>query len=105
MATTSIPSNCAAVTNTLLIESGRFGPGIFARAARKRPIIRLMSGTRGAWMDGMGLSIAAVTFERSLPHTSGGVWANVALSDGDAINACLPPVDTAGFGATTRTLQ
>src|SRR6266478_5109807 len=105
MATTAIPANCAAVTNALLIESGRFGPGIYSRAARKRPIIRLMSGTRGAWLDGMGLSIAAVTFERSQPDTFGGVWANVALSDGDSVNACLPPVDTAGFGQTTRTYQ
>lgn len=105
MATTSIPSNCAAVENALLIESGRLGPGIFARAARKRPIIRLQSKTRGAWMDGMGLSINAVTFERMLPDTYGGVWANVALSDGDSVNACLPPTDTAGFGSTTRSYQ
>lgn len=105
MATTSIPSTCAAVTNALLIESGRLGPGIFQRAARMRPIIRLQGKTRGAWMDGMGLSIGAVTFERMLPDTYAGVWANVALSDGDAINACLPPTDTAQFGATTRTYQ
>src|SRR6266478_1791562 len=89
MATTAIPANCAAVTNALLIESGRFGPGIYSRAARKRPIIRLMSGTRGAWLDGMGLSIGAVTFERSQPDTFGGVWANVALSDGDSVKANL----------------
>src|SRR6266404_6599537 len=102
MATTTIPANCAAVTNALLIESGRLGPGIFSRAARRRPIIRLMSKTRGAWMNGMGLSIGAVTFERSLPDTYGGVWSNVALSNGDDVNACLPPTDTAGFGSTVR---
>lgn len=105
MSTTSIPSTCAAVTNALLLESGRLGTPIFARAARKRPIIRLMAGTRGAWQDGMGVSVGAVTFERSLPDTYGGVWANIALSDGDTVNACLPPADTASFGQTTRTFQ
>lgn len=105
MATTTIPQNCAAVTNALLIESGRFGPGIFMRAARRRPIIRLQGRTRGAWIDGMGLAINAVTFERMLPDTYGGVWANVALSNGDDVNACLPPADTAQFGATSRQYQ
>jgi hypothetical protein len=104
-ATTSIPATCAAVTNSLLIESGRYGPQIFPRAARTRPIIRLKNRTRGAYQNGMGLSIGAVTFERSLPDTLDGVWANVALSDGDTNNACLPPTDTAGFGQTTRTYQ
>jgi hypothetical protein len=104
-ATTSIPSTCQAVTNSLLIESGRYGPQIFARAARTRPIIRLQQRGRGAYSNGMGLSIGAVTFERSLPDTLDGVWANVALSDGDTNNACLPPADTAGFGQTARTYQ
>ena len=103
MATPAIPANCAAVTNALLAESGRFGPGIFRRAARKRPIIRLMSKTRGAWLDGMGVTIAAVTFERMQPDTNAGLWANIAPSDGDSVNACLPPTDTAVFGQTTRT--
>lgn len=105
MATTAIPANCAAVENALLIESGRLGPGIFARAARMRPIIRLQGRTRGAWADGMGLAVNAVTFERMLPDTYAGVWENVALSDGDSINACLPPTDTVGFGSTTRQYQ
>jgi hypothetical protein len=56
-------------------------------------------------MDGMGLAIGAVTFERMMPDTYAGVWANVALSDGADINACLPPVDTAEFGATVRNYQ
>jgi hypothetical protein len=92
-----------AVTNSLLLESGRFGPGIFARAARRRPIIRLQSRTRGAWANGMGVTVGAVTFERMLPTTYGGVWANIALSDGDTVNACLPPRDTVTFGQTNRT--
>lgn len=105
MATTPIPSNCAAVTNSLIQESGRFGPGIYRRAARKRPIIRLMSKTRGAWMNGMGTSINAITFERSLPNTYAGVWANTGVSDGDSANACLPPTDSASFGQTARPFQ
>ena len=103
MATTPIPANCTAVTNALLAESGRFGPGIFQRAARKRPIVRLMSKTRGAWADGMGVTVAAVTFERMQPNTYAGVWSNIAPSDGDSVNACLPPTDSAQFGQTTRT--
>lgn len=105
MATTAIPANCEAVTNSLLIESGRLGKPIFARAARSRPIIRLQGSTRGAWQNGMGLSIGAVTFERMIPDTPAGVWANIALSDGDSVNACLPPTDTVEFGETTRTYQ
>lgn len=101
----AIPANCAAVTNALLLESGRYGPGIFARAARKRPIIRLQSKTRGAWMNGMGTTIGAVTFERSLPNTFGGLWANTGLSDGNSVNSCLPPTDQASFGQTVRTFQ
>lgn len=99
---TATPANCQAVTNALLIESGRYGPGILGRAARTRPIIRLMQRGRGAWQNGMGVSIGAVTFERSLPDTLDGVWADIALSDGADVNACLPPADTAGFGQTTR---
>lgn len=103
MATTAIPANCFAVTNSLLMESGRFGPGIFARAARRRPIIRLMARNRGAWANGMGVTVGALTFERMLPDTYGGVWAAIAVSDGDSVNACLPPVDTVDFGQTSRT--
>lgn len=99
---TTIPTTCAAVTNALLIESGRYGPQIFGRAARTRPIIRLMQRARGSWQNGMGVSVGAVTFERSLPDTLDGVWADIALSDGADVNACLPPADTAGFGQTSR---
>lgn len=102
-ATTSIPTTCAAVTNALLQESGRYGPGILGRAARTRPIIRLVKANAGAWENGIGITIGAVTFERSLPDTLDGVWANVAASDGDSVNACLPPADTVGFGQTSRT--
>lgn len=100
---TAIPTNCAAVTNALLVESGRYGPGILGRAARTRPIIRLKKAEAGAWMNGMGVTIGAVTFERSLPDTLDGVWANIAQSDGADANACLPPADTVGFGQTART--
>jgi len=98
----AMPANCFAVTNSLLVESGRFGPGIFARAARIRPIIRLQQATRGAWENGMGVSVGAVTFERMFPNTYGGVWAPIAVSDGANVNACLPPTDTVTFGQTNR---
>lgn len=54
-------------------------------------------------MDGMGVTLSAVTFERMQPETFNGVWANIAPSDGDSVNACLPPTDTVSFGQTTRT--
>jgi len=105
MSTPAIPANCAAVTNALLAETGRLATPIYRRAARKRPIVRLMSKTRGAWQDGMGVSVSAVTFERMQPATYAGVWSNIAPSDGDSVNACLPPTDTAAFGQTTRAYQ
>jgi hypothetical protein len=101
-ATASIPATCQTVTNALLAESGRYGPGILGRSARTRPIIRLVKASAGAWSNGMGITVGAVTFERSLPDTLDGVWANIAASDGDSVNACLPPADTVGFGQTNR---
>lgn len=103
MATPAIPANCAATTNSLLAEQGRLQLPIYHRAARKRPIIRLMSKTRGMWNNGVGVTVGAVTFERMQPDTQAGLWANIAPSDGDSVNACLPPTDTATFGQTTRT--
>jgi hypothetical protein len=103
MSTPAIPANCTAVTNSLLAETGRLQLPIYQRAARRRPIIRLQSKTRGAWANGMGVTVGAVTFERMRPDTLGGVWSNIAQSDGDSVNACLPPKDTVAFGQTTRT--
>lgn len=103
MATTSIPANCAAVTEQLLYETGRLIEPMFQRTARKRPIIRLASKTRGAWMNGRGVTVGAVTFERSFPALTGDGWTTIAPSDGDSVNACLPPSETVSFGQTTRT--
>ena len=77
---TPMPTNCFAVTNSLYQQSGLFGPGVFTRAARRRPIIRLQGSTRGAWAKGMGVQVGAMTFERMLPDTLGGVWARVNVS-------------------------
>jgi hypothetical protein len=104
MATPAIPANCTAVTNALLAETGRLQTPIYQRAARRRPIIRLQSKSRGAWANGMGVTVGAVTFERMRPDTLGGVWANIAQS----VATPLTPVslqDTIAFGQTTRTLH
>lgn len=102
MATPTIPSTCAAVTSALLTESGRLGGTMFDRSARKRPIIRLQSKTRGAFENGMGFSYKVSTFERSFAPLTGDPWTTIAASDGDTANACRPPTDTVGFGQTSR---
>lgn len=102
MTTTSIPANCTAVTNALLDESGRLGGRMYQRAQQGRPIIRLQSKTNGSWMNGMGYSYNAVTFERSFAPLTGDPWTTIAASDGDSVNACRPPTDTVSFGQTSR---
>lgn len=102
MATTAIPANCAAVEQQLLVETGRLQEPMFNRMALKRPIIDLMANNRTAWQNGRGYSVSAVTFERSFPNLATDGWANIAASDGDAANACLPPVEEVTFGQTTR---
>ena len=102
MATPAIPANCQAVTNTLLTESGRLVDPIYRRAIAQRPIVALMSADRGAWQNGMGFSVNAVTFERTLPSSIDDNWTAITASDGDSNNACLPPKETLVFGETTR---
>jgi hypothetical protein len=104
MATTAIPANCAAVTNALLAESGRLGGRMYMRSVRKRPILKYQMSTRGAWMNGMGFSYSAVTFERSFAPLTGDPWTTITASDGDSTDACRPPTDTVAFGQTTRTV-
>lgn len=99
---TAISQNCAAVNQALLAETGRLGSRMFNRSARKRPIIRLMSKTRGAWQNGMGVELNAVTFERAFPLLTGDGWTDIAVSDGADVNSCLPPNEVVGFGQTSR---
>ena len=113
MATTSVPTTCTAVTNALMYESNRLTDGMFARAALKRPIIRLQSKTRGEFKLGAGITQSSVRFERSFaPFTAAsgdpataaadpwGASTNMALSDGDTVNSCRPPTDSVRFGQT-----
>ncbi len=103
MPTTSIPANCQAVTEQLLVETNRLNGPMYVRSARKRPIINLQSKTKGAWANGMGFTVGAVTFERAFPALTGDAWTTIAASDGDSVNACRPPSETVQFGQTTRT--
>lgn len=78
---------------------------MFQRIARKRPIVRLQMQNRGAWANGMGTSVSAITMERSFPTLTGDGWANIGVSDGADANSCLPPNETVAFGQTARTYQ
>lgn len=101
---TSIPATCDTVNQALLSESGRLGGRMFQRIARRRPLIRLLSRNRGAFMNGMGASYSSVTFERSFPALTGDDWQTIAVSDGADVNACLPPTETVTFGQTSRSI-
>lgn len=103
MATTSIPANCVAVSEQLLVETNRLNGPMYVRSSRKRPIINLQSKTNGAWANGMGFTVGAVTFERAFPALTGDSWTTITASDGDSVNACRPPSETVAFGQTTRT--
>lgn len=102
---TSIPTTCEVVNDNFIRESGRLAEPVYRRAISQDPIVGLMARTRGAWMNGMGTSVGAVTFERAFPASSGDTWANVGASDGADANACLPTVENIEFGQTSRTYQ
>jgi hypothetical protein len=104
MSLPSTPTTCAAVTAALTEESGRFGPEIYSKSAWKSPIIRLQGSTRGAWTDGMGDVHNHLTYQRSFPTSvTSSSWTNISPSDGDAANACIPPIVNVGFAQKTRT--
>lgn len=102
---TAIPATCEVVNDLLLKESGRLAEPVFRRAVAQDPIIGLMARNRGAWRNGMGTVVGAVTFERSFPASSGDTWTDIGASDGADANACLPPVEDIEFGQTSRTYQ
>lgn len=93
-----------AVSNAFTYETGRIGPDLFRRSARKRPIVGLIGSDRGVWPHGMGVTISNMTFERSLSTSTSDPWTTIAPSDGASVNACLPPVTTVAFGQTQRSM-
>src|SRR6478752_2606995 len=97
-------AGCQAVTNALSYETGRIGPELFRRSVRERPIIGLMSETRGTWQHGMGVTVSNMTFERSMSTSTTNPWVAVSPSDGASVNACLPAVTQVTFGQTQRTM-
>jgi hypothetical protein len=101
----SIPTTCVATNDSLISESGRFGPGLYDRASRMQPIVALMRQNRGEWQNGLGVIVSAITFERSLPTTVTDPWVNMGASDGTGASGCLPPVTAIAFGQTSRQYQ
>lgn len=97
-------AGCQAVSNALSYETGRIGPDLFRRSVRERPIIGLLSETRGTWTNGMGVTVSNMTFERSMSTSTSNPWVAVAPSDGASVNACLPSVTTVTFGQTQRNM-
>lgn len=104
MALPSTPTTCFAVTAALTYETGRYQLPIYSKAAWKSPIIALQSQTRGQWTNALGLTHNNLTYQRSLPtQATADNWNAVALSNGDSVNACLPPILDVGFAQQTRT--
>lgn len=89
---------------SLQYETNRLGPDLWRRSARTRPIIDLVSQTRGTFPAEMGYSFQNVTFERSMSTSTSDPWETIVASDGGSNNACLPPVETVAFGMTNQTV-
>jgi hypothetical protein len=94
---------CPSVTNAFIAETGRIGPELFQRSARKRPIIGLIGADRGVWQHGMGVTVSNMTFERSMSTTTTDPWTTAAASDGSN-NLCLPAVTEVTFGQTQQNM-
>lgn len=97
-------STCFAVQQALQYETGRLGPDLFRKSVRERPIIGLVSETRGTFPAEMGYSFSNVTWERSMSTSTSNPWTTIVASDGGSNNACLPPVVDVTFGQTNRTV-
>jgi hypothetical protein len=96
---TDIATECAAVDDSLLVETGRIIPGLVLRkAVAMEPIIALVNKTKGTWTDGIGTTVQVATSERMLTATSEETWEEVT----DAEDACLPPVEKVHGGETLR---
>ena len=85
---------CDALTDAFIAETGRLSTSdYFRRTARKRPIVDLMMSTRGAWQDGMGVTVSNVTQARNFPLDAVASRTAAAASSG-ASSACRPPLIT-----------
>lgn len=97
-------SNCNVLNDLFTRESGRIAPTIQKRMVGKS--IFLDHIKRGPFPDGMGYIINVLTVERSFSTANDGdAWTAVTPSTGSGNAACLPAVDTVGFGQTQRQFQ
>lgn len=94
---------CAALSQSILEESGRIGPSSFVRGRHTSP---WLSGLviQKPWMDQMGRTIKNTIYERTAPTTTP-AWQTVVTSDGASINSCLPPLSVIPFASTTQEFQ
>ncbi len=98
------------INSLLITESGRIGPEIYRKTINQSPWLNLVR--QAAWPDGMGTTISALTWERSLP-TNNLTWSTLGYNPaGDATSPqtggtdegnCLPPKQTINFAQTLRT--
>lgn len=97
-------AGCQSVSNAFIYETGRIGPDVFQKSARKRPIVGLVGSNRGVWPHGMGWTVSNLTFERSFSTSTTDPWVAISPSDGSS-NSCLPEVTQVTFGQTQRTFS
>lgn len=94
---------CEAISQRFLTEAGRIGPEAYTRGREADPIwLGLIE--QKPWHDNMGLIINNTVYERS-GLTSPPVWNNMSTSDGQDINACLPPLVVIDNATTQQSYQ
>jgi hypothetical protein len=91
---------CDSVTDAFYRLTGQFSPVIRAKLAPSNPWV---AGTpRATWEDGMGTILNNQLFERAVVSANGDEWADLANSDGNAVDACTTTPEIIRFGQTNR---
>lgn len=94
--------SCTALVNYLTTESGRYlADEVYRRVVPSSPIIKLIK--KDIFPEGLGETIANLTYGRTAPTAAVPTWADVADSLDD--KGCLPTPDSIVFGATARTFN
>lgn len=98
---------CDEVVDFFIRETGRFSPTM----AQKRGVIGAwQAGTpRGEWVDGQGVVLNSLVFERTVPLDNGDEWTDTNPSAGDGIgfgdDQCTLNPEIVKFGQTTRSMR
>lgn len=97
-------SSCAAISEWLLVESGRIGPEAYTRGRETEPIWLGLIDQK-PWHDNMGLIISNTIYERA-GLTTPPVWNNMTISNGNQQpQACLPAVTVVNSATTQQQYQ